>query len=314
MLPRPEPSLKVRPGYGRRLPLVGETLVQRSCDACGRLLTSTESNPDLWLGLVCGALSELFRSHAACTAILADWHARSASWRVRHVGIAGYASSEIAAQVYDAARDSTANRQPLAPLDGPRPETAPACLTRSQLQARSSETDDLYFRYRRSLMLHDFVRAMIPFEGAVGPACLVLQIDGLDSAWTASEEERQALEAVAFQILRCWIAHFVRSDVHKARLRSKLSHLQGRLLELLAEGQSERLIAETLGRSRHTIHEHVKIIYQTLGVSNRMELRDLWLGRPKPKFNRCEVPLDAPDNPTVHPSLPSGPFPDPQDE
>jgi len=50
------------------------------------------------------------------------------------------------------------------------------------------------------------------------------------------------------------------------------------LVPLLVEGKSEREIAETIGRSRHTVHDHTKRIYRAFGVHTRVELAARWNG------------------------------------
>jgi DNA-binding NarL/FixJ family response regulator len=44
------------------------------------------------------------------------------------------------------------------------------------------------------------------------------------------------------------------------------------VLELLLSGLTEPQIADKLSRSKHTVHDHVKAIYATLGVSGRVPL------------------------------------------
>lgn len=51
-----------------------------------------------------------------------------------------------------------------------------------------------------------------------------------------------------------------------------LTDAQRRLLPFLVQGLSEREIAERIGRSRHTVHDHVLAIYRQLQVRNRVEL------------------------------------------
>lgn len=55
-------------------------------------------------------------------------------------------------------------------------------------------------------------------------------------------------------------------------LVKKLSEAQLKVLEYLLEGHSEPKIAEYLNRSRHTVHDHTKAIYQALGVNGRVQL------------------------------------------
>lgn len=51
-----------------------------------------------------------------------------------------------------------------------------------------------------------------------------------------------------------------------------LPAVQRQTLRLLLIGWSEKQIAAHLGRSRHTVHHHVKQIYRALGVTSRPEL------------------------------------------
>ncbi|MBL9000752.1 MAG: helix-turn-helix transcriptional regulator [Phycisphaerae bacterium] len=55
-------------------------------------------------------------------------------------------------------------------------------------------------------------------------------------------------------------------------LLSKVSTAQQRVLEFLLAGLTEPQIAERIGRSRHTVHDHTKAIYASLNVKNRVQL------------------------------------------
>src|SRR3954471_10098920 len=63
-------------------------------------------------------------------------------------------------------------------------------------------------------------------------------------------------------------------------LLSSVSQAQQRVLELLLAGLTEPQIAERIGRSRHTVHDHTKAIYAALRVSNRVQLVLLFSGTP----------------------------------
>ncbi len=55
-------------------------------------------------------------------------------------------------------------------------------------------------------------------------------------------------------------------------LLRRVSDAQRRVLELLLAGLTEPQVAERIGRSRHTVHDHTKAIYQSLSVNNRVQL------------------------------------------
>lgn len=62
----------------------------------------------------------------------------------------------------------------------------------------------------------------------------------------------------------------------RARLVSALSPAQGRIIPFLVTGMSENAVANLIGRSRHTVRDHVKEIYAVWGVRSRVELLNLW--------------------------------------
>lgn len=68
--------------------------------------------------------------------------------------------------------------------------------------------------------------------------------------------------------------------------REPLTPMEGNVLQGLLQGFSERKIAENIGQSPHTTHDHVKRIYRKYGVSSRSALMALWLGQPAPPLNR----------------------------
>ncbi len=51
-----------------------------------------------------------------------------------------------------------------------------------------------------------------------------------------------------------------------------LTDREHEILDLLIHGESVRVIAERLGRSSHTVHDHVKNLHRKLGASSRGEL------------------------------------------
>lgn len=60
---------------------------------------------------------------------------------------------------------------------------------------------------------------------------------------------------------------------------SPLTDTERGVLEGLLGGEPEKDIAEIMGQSYHTTHQHVKSIYKKFGVNNRAKLTAIWLGR-----------------------------------
>lgn len=55
------------------------------------------------------------------------------------------------------------------------------------------------------------------------------------------------------------------------RNRNTLTNREYEVLALVSNGQQNKEIALTLGIAEHTVEQHLKHIYQKLGVSNRTE-------------------------------------------
>jgi DNA-binding CsgD family transcriptional regulator len=64
------------------------------------------------------------------------------------------------------------------------------------------------------------------------------------------------------------------------RVLSTLTPRESEIAVLVADGLSDREIAERLFLSRFTVHQHVKRIYRTLDVDSRVSLTRLLLGAP----------------------------------
>ncbi|MBL8764773.1 MAG: hypothetical protein JNM07_10940 [Phycisphaerae bacterium] len=62
------------------------------------------------------------------------------------------------------------------------------------------------------------------------------------------------------------------ADEAEAEKLGRLTPTQRELLPLLLQGLSVRDIAEKIGRSPYTVHDHVKAIYTALGVRKRVQL------------------------------------------
>lgn len=58
-----------------------------------------------------------------------------------------------------------------------------------------------------------------------------------------------------------------------------LTQVERSVLQGLLTGQSEKQIAAALGRSYHTTHEYVTVLFRKFDVNNRAALMALWLGK-----------------------------------
>lgn len=59
-------------------------------------------------------------------------------------------------------------------------------------------------------------------------------------------------------------------------LLGKLTRTERRVLEMLRSNATEKTIADSMHRSPHTVHVHVKNIYRKLGIGSRKQLQDLF--------------------------------------
>ena len=66
-----------------------------------------------------------------------------------------------------------------------------------------------------------------------------------------------------------WLAAIHRAE--SASLYGRLSGRQVEVLELIAAGLDNQRIAERLHISRNTVKFHVRVIYERLGITNRVQ-------------------------------------------
>ena len=78
-----------------------------------------------------------------------------------------------------------------------------------------------------------------------------------------------------------------------------LTRRQHEIMERIVTGQTERAVAEQLGLSYHTIHQHVRKAYEKLGLNNRVEAVKKWLEQRNGAMRTVE-PLSPP---VVPPSI-----------
>ncbi len=85
---------------------------------------------------------------------------------------------------------------------------------------------------------------------------------------------RQSVERSVFQA-----TEFAGTDTHDAARTAGLSEKEVKVLGELAQGKSNRQIAETLWLSEQTVKFHLRNVYRKLGVANRTEALRLALDR-----------------------------------
>lgn len=129
---------------------------------------------------------------------------------------------------------------------------------------------------RVTLPLGRFLRGVQPAVGT--NAAIVWQIDGRVGAWGPTPIDIAAGDILSHTLAQLYVQTLARREQHWAKLSAMLSPSQAPILPLLANGMSQRTIAEKLGRSLHTVHDHVKGIYAGLNIKSRYQLFVLWNG------------------------------------
>lgn len=125
--------------------------------------------------------------------------------------------------------------------------------------------DDRWYRSpvaNESFRTHDcddFIVSMVPVTPHIH-ASLMLFRSWRDRPFGA--REKLLVELLHEELGRDWL------DVREPRLSPR----QGKVLELLRRGASEKEVAAALEVSTHTVHDYVKALYRTYGVRSRGEL------------------------------------------
>lgn len=258
---------------------LAQQALDRTCRVVSEALTCTQARPEQWLTRVC----RLTAQHLAPDAVIAHcWVIQSAeepsALRTLYVGVGESSRREACEHLMRLAKAGTP--------DGDLPtdwllqacEAGAPATRRSDIFADKAWQASRARRDREKLGLHEFARAAAALSLLDGAGALVLQFDGLHPRWNPDALSLAALDAIAAAVARGFGARFIEPDRRRLELISRLSDTQKQIAPLLAEGHTERGIAERLARSAHTIHEHTREIYRAFGVRSRMQLRDIWNG------------------------------------
>ncbi|MGH7131416.1 MAG: helix-turn-helix transcriptional regulator [Phycisphaerales bacterium] len=241
-------------------------LVARACTAIGEVYTTNPESTEKWLSAAGRALHQFIDSfhHAGSNGrLVGAWLAMVSQTTlsgepVIEVGSSGY-STEQAAQIVRRAAAAWCSRSRLAQGlmntqvgsgDGPQLPGGISCAQRTILPLRWAGSV-------RWLVLELNVATGSPGPGKSGVAAAELMLP--------------LIAGVLEQTVG-------RLEAHRHRLAMRVSPAQQPILPMLATGMSQRLIAERVQRSLHTVHDHVKSIYGSLGVNSRFQFQRLWNG------------------------------------
>jgi DNA-binding NarL/FixJ family response regulator len=147
---------------------------------------------------------------------------------------------------------------------------APDVALVDSLLARDGDIAGLIRGARRGLGGGRLILLVPEIESGLARDALALEIDGVLLKTSSSASVIGGLERVAAGdavFPAGWLAAARRAVEPCAGL----SERQREVLELLAQGLPNELIAERLFISRNTVKFHVAAIYQRLGVSNRVQ-------------------------------------------
>jgi DNA-binding CsgD family transcriptional regulator len=128
---------------------------------------------------------------------------------------------------------------------------------------------------RQSVGLGEFIRGVFDVRGDVLLVQADFAIGGLTEA--RLESVMATLHAVS-PWLQGLAWHGVTAPRRaRRRMLERVPRAGRAVVQMLADGLTEEQIAQTLGKSRHTVHDYVKGVYAALGVRNRMDLMRRWL-------------------------------------
>jgi DNA-binding CsgD family transcriptional regulator len=234
---------------------------------------------DAWLGDIVALVAEDVPAGVVVSAAIVEPVGKTRAWETHHFAMAGAVRPELASALEREAREGYPHDD-VAFHAGQRGENPrPTWGARPMFMADDAWIHSAYAAFRRPLGLHEFARAVVPLQELDEPRTLLLQIDLLQAGAEAGDWEVGLVGGVAPAIVRAYHRRFVALREHREEIKRRLTPAQRKIVPLLVEGLSESQVAARVGRSAHTIHDHTKTIYHALGVSNRLQLRDLWFGR-----------------------------------
>jgi len=251
----------------------------RACAVVSRSYTHGANSPDDWTQSIASDLRDLIEATVGMMVMIAQWNEMDGTWDTISLGLAGDFPDGAVRALHEQAQEGWPDDDFSRTVGHAGATPVTACGARDRFL-----TDDLWVgcameRFRKSIGLYELARAIVAFDDPSGRRVIVLQVDGVSATWRASAQTVSTLACIMQPALEAFVARFVEPRRARQRLLDALSPTQRRIVPMLAEGLTEAQIAERIHRSAHTVHDHTRSIYRALGVSSRLELRDLWLGR-----------------------------------
>jgi len=242
--------------------------------ASAAIAGAEEYDERAWLECVAEALVVAGGGHVVGETLLVEPVDMGTGWRVLRAAVAGLEDEEAVTALLASGQSGW--------IGEPTPKGRRS--DQDWIAARNELWDDHVWRgcgaaeARAECGVYEFVRAVARFDVPRGQRAAVVQFSGSRPGWRPSKEARAAAGALAAIAARTYVARFVKRSLVRKRLLDLLSDSQRRMAPMLLAGLSEANIARRLGKSRHTIHDHVKSVYRAWGVSSRLEMKAVWAG------------------------------------
>lgn len=169
-----------------------------------------------------------------------------------------------------------------------------ASLLRSlKCHARWSETN-CGRRWAR-LGVQDLLVGLASLPSNTPGRCVVVEIGAIGGP-TMTSADVDVLQAVLPLLAQRAMLAF---GSERSTAQTRLTSREQEVLDHLALGKSVKDIAQDLGRSPHTVHDHVKSLHRKLRASSRGELIARALGHIAPSSRSGPAPLNEPKAPVV---------------
>lgn len=236
----------------RAVKVVNEFTLFRCGEICAQLIMTDAGSIEAWLNVACTALAALPTEDVLVWgALLSEDADKSIS--VLHLG----ASESVSSDAMDRLSDH-------------------AMASATRIEVSGNDRNGL-----AELGLHNVLNWSISVSEKSGASTpmLIFEMATRRPEIELDAGVKHAVQALAAPMTAALKRYHLEPLRYRRALLSQLSPTQRRIAPLLAEGLTEREIADRLDRSPHTVHEHAKSIYSAWGVRSRFDLRDKWLQR-----------------------------------